>query len=127
MVHSQRLIESIVYCGLRLAQQGFDRPFLEFFGEVHDAQAACGAALKKGGRVVIDDVAESNVYDVASRKAMLDAHALAVQSTPLATRSGEILGMFSIHYGQAGPIPEHDLRWIEVLSRQAGLLERRRS
>ena len=64
----------------------------------------------------------------ASRKVMLDAQALAVQSTPLVTRSGEILGMFSTHYGRAGAIPERNLRWIDLLARQAAdLIERHRA
>jgi PAS domain S-box-containing protein len=110
------------------AQQGFDQPFLDFFNEVHDGHAACGAALRTGGRIVIDNVAESEVYDSAARKAMLDAQVFAVQSTPLVTRSGEILGMFSTHYGRPGTIPEGDLRWIDLLARQAAdLIERRRA
>jgi PAS domain S-box-containing protein len=111
-----------------IAQQGFDESFLDFFDEVHDGHAACGAALKKGGRIVIDNVPDSDVYDSVARKAMLDARAYAVQSTPLVTRSGEILGMFSTHYGRTGSIPERDLRWIDLLARQAAdLIERRRA
>ena len=101
------------------AQKGFERPFLEFFKEVQDGQAACGAALQKGGRIIVDHVEGSDVFDTAARKVMLDSHALAVQSTPLVTRSGEILGMFSTHYGRAGSIPESDLTWIDLLARQA--------
>ena len=111
-----------------VAQQNFDQPFLDFFNEVHDGQAACGAALRQGGRVIIDDVAGSPVYDEPPRQAMLDAQARGVQSTPLVTRSGEILGMFSTHYARAGTIPERDLRWLDLLARQAAdLIERRRA
>ena len=111
-----------------VAQRNFDQPFLDFFNEVHDGQAACGAALRQGGRVVIEDVAGSEIYDDAARKTMLDAQALGVQSTPLVTRSGEILGMFSTHYARAGAIPERDLRWLDLLARQAAdLIERRRA
>ncbi len=111
-----------------VAQRNFDQPFLDFFDEVHDGQAACGAALRQGGRVVIEDVAGSEVYDDAARKTMLDAQALGVQSTPLVTRSGEILGMFSTHYARAGKIPERDLRWLDLLARLAAdLIERRRA
>jgi PAS domain S-box-containing protein len=114
---------------LKIARaRGFEQPFLEFFNEVHDGEAACGAALRKGGRIVIDDVAQSDSFDSAARKTMLDAGALAVQSTPLITRSGEILGMFSTHYLRAGAIPERDLRWIDLLARHAAdLIERRRA
>ncbi|HEY3740611.1 MAG TPA: PAS domain S-box protein, partial [Bryobacteraceae bacterium] len=111
-----------------VAHEGFEQPFLDFFNEVHDGQAACGAALAKGNRIVIENVAASDVYDSTARKAMLDAEVLAVQSTPLITRSGEVLGMFSTHYSRAGMIAEHDLRCIDLLARQAAdLIERRRA
>jgi PAS domain S-box-containing protein len=110
------------------AQQGFDQPFLDFFKEVHESHCACGAALRKGGRVVVESVAESDFYESAARKVVLDAQVRAVQSTPLITRSGEIVGMFSTHYGQAGTIPERDLKWIDLLARQAAdQIERRRA
>ncbi len=109
-------------------QRGFEKPFLDFFNEVRGGHAACSAALARSGRIVVENVAESPIFDSAARKAMLDAGALAVQSTPLVTRSGEILGMFSTHYSRAGSIPERDLRWIDLLARQAAdLIERRRA
>lgn len=111
-----------------VAQQGFDPSFLDIFNKVRSGHAACGAALEKGERIVIDNVMESDIYDEVARKAMLDARAFAVQSTPLVTRSGEVLGMFSTHYNRSGSIPERDLRWIDLLARQAAdLIERRRA
>ena len=44
------------------AQRGFDRPFLEFFASVHGDQAACGAALQRGERVIVDDVSNSPIF-----------------------------------------------------------------
>ena len=44
------------------AQRGFEAPFLEFFDEVHDGQAACGAAMQRGERVIVDDVQQSPVF-----------------------------------------------------------------
>ena len=41
------------------AQRGFERPFLEFFASVHGDQAACGAALQRAERVIVDDVVTS--------------------------------------------------------------------
>jgi PAS domain S-box-containing protein len=46
------------------AQQGFDRPFLEFFDAVHGDQAACGTALQLGERVIVDDVQNSPIGNV---------------------------------------------------------------
>ena len=76
------------------AQRGFDRPFLEFFAAVHGEQAACGAALHRAERVIVDDVLHSQFFvGTAALDVMVAAGARAVQSTPLVTRSGRVLGM----------------------------------
>ena len=45
------------------AQRGFDRPFLEFFASVHGEQAACGTALQRSERVIVDDVLNSPIFE----------------------------------------------------------------
>src|SRR5262245_20713200 len=39
-----------------VAQRGFDAEFLDFFSEVHGEGAACGAAMRRRQRVIVDDV-----------------------------------------------------------------------
>ncbi len=108
--------------GLRItAQRGFERPFLEFFGTVADGEAACGAALQRGARVIVDDVLTSPLLAGTPALAVIVAAGVrAVQSTPLVSRSGRILGMFSTHYQQAPRQPgERALRLLDILARQA--------
>ncbi len=111
-----------------VAHHGFDAPFLEFFDSVHGGLAACGAALKRGERVVIEDVTRSPVFEgTLGLEAMLKADARAVQSTPLVSRSGKVLGMFSTHYRRPQRPSERELRLLDLLARQAAdLIERRR-
>ena len=103
------------------AQRGFDRPFLEFFASVHGEQAACGAALQRGERVIVDDVLNSPIFvGTSALDVMVAAGAHAVQSTPLVSRSGRVLGMFSTHYQRAPQQPsERALRLLDILARQA--------
>jgi signal transduction histidine kinase len=59
---------------------------------------------------------------------MLGSGVLAVQSTPLVTRDGQILGMLSTHYDRRHRPHDRDLRVLDILARQtADLLERKRS
>ena len=111
------------------AHRGFDSSFLEFFGEVHDGLAACGSALQKGERVIVEDVAHSPIFaGTGALDAMLAAEARAVQSTPLVSRSGKVLGMFSTHYRRVCRPSERELRLLDLLARQAAdLIERKRS
>jgi PAS domain S-box-containing protein len=111
-----------------VAHCGFDAPFLEFFEKVQHGMAACGSALQKGERVIVEDVASSPVFaGTPAREVMLAAEAHAVQSTPLVSRSGRVLGMFSTHYRRPQRPSERELRLLDLLARQAAdLIERKR-
>jgi PAS domain S-box-containing protein len=111
-----------------VAQRGFDVPFLEFFGSVHEGLAACGSALQKGERVIVEDISRSPVFaGTPALDAMLTAEARAVQSTPLVSRSGKVLGMFSTHYRRPQRPTDRELRLLDLLVRQAAdLIERKR-
>jgi PAS domain S-box-containing protein len=110
------------------SQRGFSKPFLEFFNRVQEGDAACGEALIHGHRVIVQDVANSRIFTGPARQVLLDAGVRAVQSTPLISRSGEVLGMFSTHYHNPRVPDERELRLLDVLSRQAAdLIERKRA
>jgi len=50
-----------------------------------------------------------------------------VQLTPLGSPSGELVGIFSTYYRTSPHLEEADLRWLDLMARQAAdLLERRR-
>jgi PAS domain S-box-containing protein len=101
------------------AQRGFDRPFPEFFKVVHAGIAACGFAMEARQRVVIGDVASSAAFDSTSREVMLKAGARAIQSTPLVTRSGKLVGVLSTHYHAPARPADRELQMMDVLARQA--------
>jgi PAS domain S-box-containing protein len=112
-----------------VSQRGFDAPFLDFFNAAHNGGAASGAAMDRGERVVIEDVAESPVFaDSPARQVMLAAGVRAVQSTPLRSRAGLVLGMFSTHYRNPRRPAERELRLLDLLARQAAdLIEHKRA
>jgi hypothetical protein len=107
------------------AQRGFSEPFLDFFGRVHDGQAACGTAIQRQERVIVSDVTESLIFrGTTALEVMLDARACAVQSTPLVGRSGLLLGVISTHWDRPYRPGERDLFLLDLLSRvAAGLME----
>jgi PAS domain S-box-containing protein len=115
--------------GLRIAaQRGFETPFLDFFDYVQYGQAACGAAFMNRQRIIVEDVERSPLFDGQPLKVMRQAEVRSVQSTPLMTRSGEIVGMLSTHWRRRWRPSERDLRLIDIVARQsADLVERRRA
>ncbi|MDG6257948.1 MAG: PAS domain S-box protein [Methanomicrobiaceae archaeon] len=103
-----------------VAQKHFDPPFLEFFARVgpEDA-AACGAALERGERVVVEDIANSPVFDPGSAEMLREEGIRAVQSTPLVSREGRMLGILSTHFREIHAHAERELRLVDILARQA--------
>jgi PAS domain S-box-containing protein len=109
-----------------VVQRGFEAPFLDYFNSVHHDEAASGTAMRYGARLIVDDVATSPVFaGNPALEVMLNAGALAVQSTPLVSRSGRVLGMFSTHYRTPQRPSDQALRLLDILARQAAdLIER---
>lgn len=110
-----------------VSQRGFETPFLDFFSAVREGEAACGTALLRGERLIVEDVAASPIFaGTAARAVMLAAGARAVQSTPLITRSGRVVGVFSTHYGAPRCPADRELRLLDILARLAAdLIERK--
>jgi two-component sensor histidine kinase len=114
-----------------LAWRGFHPESAAFWdridlGSVH---SSCGVAFKSGHRIIVPDVEDC---EFMAGSADLDHSRLsavrAVQSTPLISRSGDLLGMISTHWREPHHPPERSLRLFDVLARQgADLIERTRA
>ncbi len=80
------------------AQQGFERPFLDFFETVDDAESACGTALAERRPTLVPDVARSPIFaGTPALDVMLEAGALAVVSVPVLRNDGSVVAMISAH------------------------------
>jgi PAS domain S-box-containing protein len=111
-----------------VAQRGFDEPFLRYFDEVGQGEAsACSAALDSG-RVIVEDVTTSTIFlDRPSLSVLVDAGVRAVQSTPLVTSTGKVVGVVSTHSAYARRFDERELRFLDLLAHQvAEFVARRR-
>jgi len=103
-----------------VAQQGFAAEFLEFFAEVGESTAACGRALQIGQRVVVGDVDRDPTFaEPTLRRVMQRAGVRAVQSTPLLSRTRDIVGIISTHFNTPREPSARDLRLVDLFARQA--------
>jgi signal transduction histidine kinase/CheY-like chemotaxis protein len=110
-------------------QRGFAPPFLGFFAELRRGEAAaCGKAMASAERIVAEDVATSEVFaGHRSREVLLAAGVRAVYSTPLVSSGGTPMGMISVHFAAPHRPSERELRFMDLLARQAAdYLERKR-
>ncbi|MHB8770633.1 MAG: PAS domain-containing protein [Syntrophales bacterium] len=112
------------------ASSGFDTAFLDLLNRLHreEADTACGRAMTGCRRVIIEDVTKNPAFiDSPALDVLLKEGVRAVQSTPLISRAGEVVGMFSTLYGVPRRPDEADLRLLDLLARQAAdLIERMR-
>jgi PAS domain S-box-containing protein len=110
-----------------LAWRGFHPESATFWERVHlDSACTCGVALTAGRRIMVPDT--EACYFMAGT-ADLDAYRRsnirAVQSTPLVSRFGRVLGMISTHWRKPHQPTERAFRSLDVLARQAAdLIER---
>ena len=112
-----------------LAAQGFEQTMLKHFYRLNESSnTPCGIALKNGKRSFVDfDVPERENPD-ESRRILMEAGYLSGQSTPLTTRSGKIIGMVSTHWRDHHRPSERELRFLDLLARQAAdLIEQRQT
>ena len=110
-----------------VAYRGFQKSFLDYFGSVNETRSACGRAMQRRDRVIIEDVLADPDFE-PHRQIAASAGFRAVQSTPLFSRSGEPLGMISTHFRQPHRPSGHDLRFTDLYARLAGeLIERQRA
>jgi PAS domain S-box-containing protein len=112
---------------LLLASRGFDPSTTKAWKRVSvRAGTVCAEALRRGERVIVHDVRQNDfLKNKKMREVFRRCHVRAVQSTPLISRKGQLVGMLSNHWRQPHQPSVRELRLLDVLRRQAAdLLER---
>lgn len=100
-----------------VAHQGFNAEFLDYFREVQaDFGSACSRALQSRQRVIIEDV-ETDPEFAPHRQIAAAAGFRSVQSTPLLSRQGEILGVLSTHFREPHRPSERELGILDLYGR----------
>ena len=92
-------------------------------------RTTCGEALRSRQRVVVSDVRNCDfMAGSEDLEGYLGAGIHAVQTTPLVSRSGALLGMVSTHWREPHELSATELRALDVLVRMAAdLIERSRA
>lgn len=108
-----------------IAQRGFQPDFLDYFRavRVHEG-SACARGMQTGERIIIEDVNLDPSYE-PHRDIAASAGYRAVQSTPLKSHDGKILGMLSTHFRTPHRVSDRDQRLLDLYARHAGDLIQR--
>ncbi len=113
-----------------LAHRGFTSEAAKFWEWVRpDSGSSCGAALVSGKRAIVPDVEQCEwMAGSADLATYLQTGIRAVQTTPLVSRGGKLLGMISTHWRGPYEPSERELRTLDILARQAAdLLDRKQA
>jgi two-component system CheB/CheR fusion protein len=103
-----------------MAHVGFPDWWLEFWNNVQKGKGACGTALERRERVIIENVETDPIFvGTPALDIQLKAGVRAVQSTPLIGRGGDPIGMLSTHYKTPGKPSGRALQLLDLLARQA--------
>lgn len=110
-----------------LATRGFSQTMVDHFDRIRSSShTSCGQAILQGQRAFVDFDAPDDPD--GSLKMHLDAGLLSAQSTPLISRSGQLIGMFSTHWRKHHRPSDRELRFLDLLARQAAdLIEQRQA
>jgi signal transduction histidine kinase/DNA-binding response OmpR family regulator len=103
-----------------LALQGFNQKMFDNFNRIDASfNTSCGIALATAQRSFVNyDVPESD-DPKAYLRMLLNSGYLCGQSTPLFSRSGKLIGVVSTHWHKHYQPTEHELRFLDLLVRQA--------
>lgn len=115
---------------LLLGHRGFDADLAKRWERAcPTSHSISGAAMRTRHRVVVPDiqVLDSTEYsDDREIASLIGIHG--IQSTPLLSRGGQVLGILSTHWRNPHQPAERDLQLLDVLARQAAdLIERSRA
>lgn len=108
-----------------LATRGFAPEMVAHFSRVDASSCSpCGIAFATGQRAIVEFHPDAPDPD-GSIKLHIDAGLSSAQSTPLISRTGQPMGMFSTHWRDNRELTERELRFLDLLGRQAAdLIER---
>jgi PAS domain S-box-containing protein len=104
-----------------LTFRGFEPDFGHLFRWVRpDTGTVCDAARRLGSRVIVPDTERWElIAGTPTLDALRKAGIRAVQSTPLMSRGGQLVGMISTHWRNPHQPDERSLRILDILARQA--------
>jgi two-component system CheB/CheR fusion protein len=102
-----------------VAQRGFPPWWIDYWRNVPRGHGTCGTALKLEERVIVEDVERSPIFSGRDLEVQRQAGVRAVQSTPLVSRSGPLVGMLSTHLRKPGRPDPRKLRLLDLLAREA--------
>lgn len=100
------------------ASLGFSPEFLDSIANVPSGVGACGLCVSEKRTVIVDDI-ETDPALAPFRDAARAAGIKSIHSTPLITRSGEVVGVLSVHFRHLHTSSDREMHVLDLYARQA--------
>lgn len=101
------------------AEQGFSQDLLDQFRVMRrDSPSACSMAMNSLSRIIIEDVNQDEPFRPLRHSAAA-AGVRSIQSTPLLSRTGALLGMLSTYWSHPHRPSERELYLLDLYAREA--------
>ena len=102
------------------SHNGYEPWRLAFWQEnLENVATCCGAAWDSGQPVTVEDVEMDPLFDHSQAR---DVHQRAgvhsVHSTPLVGRTGNVIGVLSVHFAAKGRPDARTIGWLDILARE---------
>ncbi len=109
-----------------VGQRGLPSWWVEYWNSASAGSGACHTALARKAPVIVEDVEASPIFAGSfALEVQRKAGVRAARSTPLITRSGRALGVFTTHYRRPYDPDARATRLLDLIARQAAdLIER---
>ena len=122
-----QILESETQDLLLLASQGLEQNTVEHLYRLNaSSNTSCGIALTTKKRAIINYDVPKSEDPYGSLQKFVEVGFLCGQSTPLISRSGKPIGMVSTYWRQHYQPTERQLRFLDLLARQAAdLIDRK--
>nr|WP_255711518.1 ATP-binding protein [Pelosinus baikalensis] len=101
-----------------IAHHGFDHSFLSYFDSAHKSQTVCGLALKCCEHIIIEDITQNSLIDSQSLEVMLAAGIRSMQSIPIFSHTGQLLGILSTYHRTPHQPDAKSLQLLDLLAQQ---------
>jgi PAS domain S-box-containing protein len=100
------------------AHRGFPKWWVDFWNDDPKGYGVCGVSLERKKHVIVQDVQKSPIFGGKALEMHLKVGVRAVQSTPILSRAGKFLGIFSIYYKRPYRPDQRTLRLLDLLAHQ---------
>jgi signal transduction histidine kinase len=100
------------------ASTGFSQDFLASVDNLPAGSGACGASMQRRERVIVEDVELDPLFATFTDAARHEGFR-AVHSTPLLDRSGDVIGVLSVHFRAPYKPSDREVRLTDLYARLA--------